>query len=254
VPNEFVINKTFAQRYFNNLDVLGKKIYSNGEPVNVYTDKDTSKIGIITGVVENADFYPLHFKAPALGFCCNTNGIDFLQIYINPLLNKNIEKDIDDVFKSFSKDFCFKAMKKNVEYEYKDYYREDNTNRKVITLFAFIISLITLIGVYTITQTHIRNHLKDICIHKTLGAQPAQIIKRYSKPYVIMFVFSTAIGLFVSYYMSKLFISLFIIQISSLPMLFLLSVVICGLLLFIPLIINILIAYNTKPVEYLGKE
>ena len=186
----YVINETAAREMGFNSPI--------GKEINVWGRK-----GKIIGVTRDFNFSSLHnliepviLRIPNPG----ENNIFYreISVRVNP---KNINKSIEylqDTWKSFypGEQFVFYFVDESQNANY----IEEQRMSRIFKYFSFLAIFIACIGLYGLTAFTIERKIKDIGIHKVLGANVLKIVFMLLKKFLLWIIISGAIAFPVAYY------------------------------------------------------
>ncbi len=133
-------------------------------------------------------------------------------------------------------------------------YEQYTKQQQILVLMTSIIILIALLGLYALASFIIEQRLKEVAIRKVLGADTKDIVKNFTKPYIIIGSISILLTFPVIYYVAEIWLQNFAYRIDFPWKAF----VICfGALLLLSTVVVSIRAWNAarlKPVNYLKYE
>ena len=190
--NSIIVNEKFM------------KVFSLDNPVNksVYLD-DTTQMSII-GVIENVDLTGPWYPIKPLAFSLTKeNNYKRLIIKVKEQNKKEIDHYLEEKWKNILPNRPYNRI-----FQQKhglDQAIKVNRNSKNIMLFLSVVaSALTAAGLFALVSLRIISKTKEIAIRKIMGVSIPIIIKKISKPYIIILVISILIGLTGGYFMSKM--------------------------------------------------
>jgi putative ABC transport system permease protein len=124
----------------------------------------------------------------------------------------------------------------------------------IFKYFSILAIFIACIGLYGLTAFMIEQKIKDIGIHKVLGANITKIVFMLSKKYLLWIIISNAIAFPVSYYFMNKWLQDFAYRIDISWWIFILAGVIALMIALITVSIQAIKAATANPVEALRYE
>ncbi|MGD8777475.1 MAG: ABC transporter permease [Ignavibacteria bacterium] len=240
----YVINETAAKEM--------KFKSAIGKEINVWGRK-----GIIIGVTKDFNFSSLHNTIePVILRIPNPNEDNIfyrqLSVKINPHnVNESIEY-LQSTWKSFypgeAFNFYFWDESQNASY-----FAEQRMS-DIFKYFSILAIFIACIGLYGLTAFTIERKIKDIGIHKVLGANVAKIVFMLSKKYLFWIVISNAIAFPVVYYFMNEWLRDFAYRIEISWWVFVISGIIALLVALATISFQAIKAATANPVEALRYE
>lgn len=245
---EVLVNNTFAKLYYPNSSPLGRYLRSPDAA------EDTEGGFQIAGVVADSWFFPKHNAMIPLLYALEPSSLEYYQITYAQGRKSEVQKNLDALFADVSK-IGFQGFRSvDVAQEQDLFYKDDTTYMHLTVLFALVIGLISMMGIYAISSLHIRSQMKDIAIRKICGADIYDLYIYYVKSYQILFITSGIIGLLCAHYISMLFLDRFKLQAMYPWYMYPFTIVILALIVFLPLYLNVWKAWKTDPNQYLQSE
>jgi len=152
-------------------------------------------ISDIIGVCKDFKFKPLHYGvSPLLFFIPGESTPQYAelkQLYIRIANNADIKKTskyIENTLAQIDPDFAYMNLPVrtfNNEMMQGNYSKEENLTR-LITIFAMIAILISIMGVFGIVYFEMEHRQKEIGIRKVNGASALQILAMFNRKYMII--------------------------------------------------------------------
>jgi putative ABC transport system permease protein len=175
-----------------------------------------------------------------------------LTVRINPHDVSKSVRYIQDTWKSFFPDepfsFYFVDESQNA-----NYFAEQRMS-DIFKYFSILAIFIACIGLYGLTAFMIERKIKDIGIHKVLGANVAKIVFMLSKKYLLWIVISNAIAFPAAYYFMHQWLQSFAYKINISLWIFFLAGGIALVISLITISFQAIKAATTNPVENLRYE
>jgi len=186
-----IINKKFVEE-FGIQNPVGQRIMVN-DTVPLY----------IVGVMENIYLYGFWSKIEPMMFRRGVND------RMRTLAVRASEENLREVNQYLEKEW--KELVPN--YPYEGYFQDDlmdeardiNKNIKNVYIFlAFIATILSAIGLYTLVSLSTLRRTKEIGVRKVMGATIPRIIRVLNREFMIMLIIACAGGSLGGYYMSKM--------------------------------------------------
>jgi predicted permease len=161
-----IVNRTFAEHYFNGQNALGHKIQLSGLPpmtiVGIAADSR------YTGVRE--DPAPTAYVAYSPGSGTMTIAV---RAYRNPL---DLLPAVRKVVAGFSPDIAL-IQPTTMEAQFEDSYSDEQMFARMASLFGLLACLLVATGVFGMLGYKVAERTAEIGLRMALGAQPAQILR-----------------------------------------------------------------------------
>ncbi len=240
----YVINET-AEKEMGLKPAIGKEITVWGRK------------GKIIGVTKDFNFSSLHdLIEPVILRIPDPNQRNIfyreLSVRVNPNgVNKSVEY-IQDTWKSFfpgeSFNFYFVDESQNA-----NYFAEQRMGN-IFKYFSLLAIFIACIGLYGLTAFMIERKVKDIGIHKVLGANVVKIVFMLSRKYLLWIIISNAIAFPAAYYFMNQWLKSFAYRVNISLWIFFLAGGIALLISLITISFQAVKAATANPVESLRYE
>ncbi len=240
----YVINET-AEREMGLKPAIGKEI-------SVWGRK-----GKIIGVTKDFNFSSLHDLIEPIILRIpdhNQRNIFYreISVRINPNLVSERVRYIQDTWKSFfpGEPFSFYFVD---ESQNANYFAEQRMG-DIFKYFSILAIFIACIGLYGLTAFMIERKIKDIGIHKVLGANVTKIVFMLSKKYLLWIVISNLIAFPAAYYFMNKWLQDFAYRISINWWIFVLAGGIALLIALVTVSFQSIKAATANPVDSLRYE
>ena len=135
-----------------------------------------------------------------------------------------------------------------------DSYSHEIRISKVVSLFAFIAIVISLLGLIAMSTYFIQQKQKEIAIRKVFGSTDMQMLSRLIRSFMFYVVIAFLIAVPVIYYFMHDWLSGYSYRISLSPWIFIAAGAFCFIISFIAVIIQSYIASNENPVKHIKGE
>ena len=213
----------------------------------------------IVGVVE--DFFIEGFDRkikPTLFFHWKT--VDWQKFNFNSVLFKIKPEKTESVLNEIEKrwrtevepgyPFQYEFVDQRFAKTYDQYKKQKN----LFFILTVVVVFIALLGLFGLISFIIEQRMREISIRKTLGASQTDLVKMFSKKYVVIAAISVLCSIPISYYLMQKWLDNFVYRIEMPWWPFLLGFVVLILLALLVVVIRTLNATKTNPVKYLKYE
>ncbi len=133
-------------------------------------------------------------------------------------------------------------------------YDQYKKQKNIFFILTTVVVLIALLGLFGLVSFIIEQRMREISIRKVLGADSGDIVKMFSKTYVIIAGISVVLSIPVTYYLMQKWLENFVYRIDLPWWPFLVAFVVIILLAFLVVSIRALRATKNNPVIYLKYE
>lgn len=133
-------------------------------------------------------------------------------------------------------------------------YDQYKKQKNIFFILTTVVVLIALLGLFGLVSFIIEQRMREISIRKVLGADSGDIVKMFSKTYVIVASISVILSIPVTYYLMQKWLENFVYRIDLPWWPFLVAFVVIILLAFLVVSIRALRATKNNPVIYLKYE
>ncbi len=246
---DIAINNTFKNNFFAKENPIGKKFvifFSDG--YNPVTYSVTVKA--VISDVKNQSL----FNKTLPSFYILSPDVEYIQVFYKDGQKESLIKKLDLELNKLSKDYFYYPKRIDVKHEINKFYEHDVLFMNLIILLAILCSLITFLGIYSISSLHIFSNLKEIAIYKVNGAEFKHIYQIYFIKYFMICIEGYLAGSILAYFILDMFLSRFTIIISHLWFFYLLCFTIMMVLVNLPVFFIIKNAYKKSPSKYLNNE
>ncbi|MEZ2338351.1 ABC transporter permease [Mucilaginibacter sp. RCC_168] len=221
--SSFLVNESTV-RFFGWKNAIGKKIEA----------KNYDKKGVVIGVVRDASFYSLHQKnGPLIISCFSPENGSSESLFIK-YKTDNFSGFVLKVKRHFREAFGNIPFRYyTLDSAYDNLYRSDTRYKRVITLGAFFMLIVSSLGLYGLSSFVAARNRAQIGIRKVLGATVHQIAVLHIKNFFFLALIGCLISWPISYYASWKWLQTFTARVSISWWMFALSTVICLLVVII---------------------
>ncbi|HPV14568.1 MAG TPA: ABC transporter permease [Candidatus Cloacimonadota bacterium] len=244
--NAVVVNQSFVERYSQADSPLGKTIRPLGGEEGLFFE--------IAAVANDAWFFPAHIQMIPMIYVVNPGQLQFFQISYQPGQKYEVWSKLDKLFEDVSSNGVLGFRSLDVAEEFSRFYQPDRVYVTLTILFAIIICVVSIMGVYAVSAQQFYRQLKDIAIRKACGAEFRHILALLLKSYIWLFCVAGLVGFIGSYYLTKLFFARFALSVAYPWWVLPLSVIVLFIVVFLPLYLNSRKAWKADPIKYLQSE
>jgi len=256
LSGDMILNKTAADLFYPDTNPIGKSLKIPDDiayAINGSSDMP-SNTHIIKAVVDNVHFNSLYEKVEPVIFVEAKDIFEHVQIRYQPGKRDVVIQKANTVFEKLTQESIFSYEYEDIEQKIKDFYKEDVMLLNLIIFFALICTLIAIFGIISISSLHIFSQMKEIAIHKINGAEHSDLLKLYSKPFVVLTIIAWLTSVAFTWYLIDIFTGKFAIQAPHLWLCGLISFILTMLMVLLPVMYHIRKAYKTQASVYLNNE
>lgn len=232
------------KNYFNKQAFAEQNISTNTPNMPFYDERipiDGIIKDIHLGNITDAE-HPIRIKiwdsiGQPWGFLIKVSG-DPIEAYqqVQSIYKKVFEEDIKD-----EHPFLDQQIEQNFE-------RESRISN-IISLFAFVAILISLLGLIAMSTYFIQQRRREIAIRKVFGSTSSQVWKKLVKTFLTYVVIAFVIAIPIIYYFMSDWLSGYSYRISLSPIIYIAAGLFCLLISFIAVFIQSYQASNSNPVK-----
>ena len=162
---------------------------------------------------------------------------------------QQIKEVYKDVYSNESLDATFEMpfMRQQIESDFE----KQKTLSIILTIFAFIAIMISMLGLMAMSTYYVRQRAADIAVYKVMGSSSKEVLTTLVKPFMIYVLIAAAISIPIIYYVMNDWLSQFSYRITLhwwiYAVVALLAIVIC----FVSVVFQCYKAANTNPINSL---
>ncbi len=225
------------------IDALG----ISGSPVG-----QTTSFGTIVGVVEDFHIHSFHKVVPPMVIQYVPVGSRTMLLKVEqgsgPQVNKFI-REVWDEF-SFEKEVNVTYLKDSLA----DLYAEDLRFGRIITIFSFLTAVIALLGILGMSRLTAERKTREIGIRKAMGADSTGLVNSGLLTYLKMILLSAGLAYPAGLILLRRWLQNFEFHRNIDPVIFIFTLLILFIVVFITVVSQILRSANINPVESLRHE
>ena len=191
--NSIIVNEKLVEE-FDWVEPIGKRVTIN----------DTTTLTVV-GVVK--DFYMYGFWAPIEPFGIRLKSLKFEDdgTYSFIIAKTNLE-NTREVYDYLEQEWNSKIPTKTFAGFFQDELLSEakEVNNNILTIFGFlciVAFVLSCLGLFTMVSINLIRRIKEIGVRKVLGGSIAHIVILIGKGYFILLLISSAIGVFLGYFM-----------------------------------------------------
>ena len=224
---------------------------------------DYSRYSDIVGICKDFKFKPLNYELSPVAFCIPGKDTPYYavlkQLYVRLADNADVKKSMDHISNSLAQidpDFAYmnhpvrtfqnEMMSSN--------YTKEETLTQLITLFAMIAILISVMGIFGIVYFEMERRRKEIGIRKVNGAMVWEILLIFNRKYLKITAICSAVAIVISYILVNMYFSGFAYHYPINPWIFILGVLIAMAITALVVTAASFKAANENPVNTLANE
>lgn len=252
--DKIIINQS-AVEMFNMDNPLDEKITV---PSNRYTTKHgrlKDEFEII-GIVE--DFHTLGIKSEILPLLIKGFKVDY-EGYINyikvsPGMEKQAIQAINDIIPQYNPDEEGEEIVRTLDSIVKDLSKKERELLKLFLTVSLLCILISVFGIYSVSQQETQRRRKEIAIRKTAGAKTKEIMNLFFKEYLSLTLIASAIALPLAWLFMNRWLQTFAYHISITWWMFASVVLPVSALVILTIFSQVYRASNQNPAEVVKSE
>jgi putative ABC transport system permease protein len=185
-----VLNET-AVKYMGLKDPIGKTIRS--------TIFDKTKTFTVIGVIKDMLMESPYYAVRKTIYMLNKDGGNFINVRVSSGVDiQEAIAKMGSVFKKYNSEHPFEYSFVDEEFDRK--FGEEETIRKVASMFAGLAIFISCLGILGLASFVAEQRTKEIGIRKVLGASAVRLWRMLSKDFVILVTISLLIAIPLSWY------------------------------------------------------
>ncbi len=164
-------------------------------------------------------------------------------------------EEVKKVFENvYSKDYSDSVFEKPyISQQIEEDFDYQNRLSKILTIFALIAIMISMLGLMAMSTYYVRQRAADIAVHKVMGGTNKEVLTKLVKPFMIFVIIAAGISIPIIYYVMNDWLSQFSYRISvywwTYAFASLLAIIIC----FVSVVFQCYKAANTNPINSLNK-
>ena len=241
-----VVNQSFVESFFKDEEPIGKKLKMD-EEMDFWFE--------IVGVIADTRFFPAHHAIePMFILGSPYSPAMFQQISWQEGQKQRVLKEVEDTYAEVTKNGFFGYSSQEIEHAQDEFYREDRMYKNISIFYSIFVCLIALMGVYAISSATIFAQMKDISIRKISGAELPDLVWKYSKSTLYIFLIAALLGLMIASQIISQYFQRFAFRTNVSGLAYPLSFILMALVVFIPIYLNVLKAFKADVARYLQSD
>lgn len=163
-------------------------------------------------------------------------------------LLKGIEKQWDELYSDYPLEYFF------LDEDFDRQYREENQLANVLSIFAFVVIIVSAIGLLGLISFVALSRTKEVGIRKTLGASIGQIIFILSKEFILLVLLGNILAIPIIWYFGNEWLSDFAYHTSINPVIFGIALLVTSIIAFATISFQTFRTAKMNPVKALRYE
>ncbi len=237
-----LINKTLAKQ-LNFDDPIGKRLKLFGE---------NSRAMTVIGVVGDFNFKSLHNDITPTAFYLTKRNYWSLAVRYQKQNLSALQPKIESLWVQFENEVPADYF--YLDQKLSEFYEKDARFGTIISIFAGLSLLLSLIGLFGLTAFSIEQRLKEISIRKVLGANVGEVMRLFIQRVVFVFTISLPVAVPIGFWAVEKFLENFAYHIPNGPVLYISSTLLLIIIIITTVFITTLKASRSNPVQYLKED
>ena len=218
-----------------------------GQIINVWKNQ-----GEIIGVVKDFHYTSFHKKIEPLALSFNSNYFDIISIRLKAGNEKVALQHIKEILKSYDASYNFKYN--FIDERFDQLYRAEEKANKLIMIGSILAIIISILGLFALTNFTVKERTKEIGIRKALGASIRAMVLLMVKDITKWVLFVNIISWPLAYFFVSNWLQNFEYRISLNIWMFLLAGILAFVIALVTIIFVVVKTANANPVEALKYE
>ena len=250
--DKVVINKS-AQKVMEMDDPIGQTITV---PANWFTSEGRGKESFeIVGVVDEFHTVGLQSEIPPLIIKGARYDIGYLNyVRVLPGMEEEAIKAINNLIPNFHPDDINENLVSSMNQILSELSSTEKNQLKLFTTLAILCILITVFGIYSVSQRETRRRRKEIAIRKTAGAESKEIMSMFLRDYLTLTLVSALIALPLSWLFMEQWLRNFAYRIGISWWMFAVVFLVVAAIVILTIITQVIRAANQNPAEVVKSE
>ena len=251
--NKVVINKR-AQKIMEMDNPIGQNITV---PANWFTSEGRGKESYeIVGVVEDFHTVGLHSEIPPLIIKGARFGNDgyFNYVRVMPGMEEEAVKAISNIIPEFRPDDENEILVMSMNQILSDLSKNEKNQLRLFSMLASLCIIITIFGIFSVSQRETRRRRKEIAIRKTAGAKSFEIISMFFHEYLTITLIAALIAFPLSWLFVEQWLQNFAYRISISWWMFVVVFLVVAAIVILTIITQVIRAANQNPAEVVKSE
>jgi hypothetical protein len=251
--SKVLINKS-AQRVMEMDDPIGQSI---SVPANWYTKEGRGKDNFeIVGVVEDFHTVGLHSEIPPLiiKVMKETGGGYFNYVRVMPGMEAAAMEAITTLIPKFRPDNENESLVVSMIQLLSDLSKNEQHQLRLFATLASLCILITVFGIYSVSQRETRRRRKEIAIRKTAGAKSKEIMHMFFREYLTLTLIAVMVALPLSGLFMEQWLQNFAYRITISWWMYVVVLLIVASIVILAIVTQVTRAANQNPAEVVKSE
>ncbi len=207
----------------------------------------------ISGVVQNIRLSNvLQDYASVLIQLSETVQTDYMQLWVE--VQGNAGNAYEEVDRAIRETVGSDVKLEFLDAKVRDSFVSQLQLQKIVTFFALVALLVSLLGLVAMTVFYMRQRLREVAVRKVFGADNRQVFWHLVKPFMAYAGIGIALGLPLAWYLSERWLDAFSYRLQLYVWIFLPVAAFCLLVSFAAVGIQGYVASRTQPAESIKSE
>lgn len=250
--DKVVINKS-AQKVMEMDDPIGQTITV---PANWFTSEGRGKESFeIVGVVDEFHTVGLQSEIPPLiikGVRYDIGYFNYVRVL--PGMEEEAIKAINNLIPNFRPDNINENLVLSMNQILGELSQTEKNQMRLFATLASLCILITVFGIYSVSQRETRRRRKEIAIRKTAGAKSREIASMFFRDYLTLALISALIALPLSWLFMEQWLQNFAYRISISWWMFIVVLLVVATIVILTIVTQVSRAANQNPAEVVKSE
>lgn len=207
----------------------------------------------VIGIVKDFKYHSFRVNTPPiLMWIGNTKSFTDMAINYMPGTEEEVVKYVQSVWEQFNPnqplDFSYLDEKFDVVY------KSEYNFATLINASSFLSIFIACLGLFGFTVFNTEQRIKEIGIRRVLGASLLNILSIFVKQFLWLIIFASIFGLLAGDYFISQWLNNFVYKIDVIPLYFIVTIVICSIIIISTISIYVIKTTLSNPAEALRYE
>jgi putative ABC transport system permease protein len=252
LANKVVINKR-AQKIMKMDNPIGQTITV---PANWFTSEGRGKdIFEIVGVVDDFHSVGLQSEIPPLiikGVRYDIGYFNYVRVI--PGMEEEAMKAINSIIPDFRPENINENLVLSMNQIVSNLSKNEKNQLKLFTTLAIVCIIITVFGIYSVSQLETRRRRKEIAIRKTAGAKSNEVMSMFFHEYLNLTLIASVLSLPLSWLFMEQWLRSFAYRISITWWMFIVVFIVVAAIVILTILTQVFTAANQNPAEVVKSE
>jgi len=197
---EIIINKSMAEKYWPNEDVLGKQIAISTSAISFAISTLRPPYSTIVGVVADSDLDGAGSAEKPMVFSPWNNPKSAVTFIAHFMSNENEVKSlIRQKIMEIDPQLARMANVRSLEQHYNDHNRAAKILTNIIFWLGMVVFIVAITGIYSTISYVVNRRMREVGIRIMVGATTGDIVKLLISTGVKIVIFGVAVGAFLAW-------------------------------------------------------